>query len=278
MALELPIAQSNILLYHVSSSGFPETPMGLSALVITYNEEANIAACLDGLAWVDEIVVVDAMSTDRTCEIAAKYTPRVLSRTWEGYAEARRYALARCSHEWVLSVDADERVTPELRQEIERTLRQPVHGGYLVPRKAFFLGRWIKHCGWYPGYVLRLFKKDKAYVTDRKVHEGMRTRGTVGRLKSPLLHYTYPSVPAYFARFDTYTSLAAQELHERGRKAGPGDLLARPFFQFGKMYFAKLGLLDGWEGLVLCAFSGFYVFVKYAKLRQMARDRRRSSA
>jgi glycosyltransferase involved in cell wall biosynthesis len=252
--------------------------MPLSALVITYNEEANIAACLDGLAWVDEIVVVDAMSTDRTCEIASRHTPHVFRRAWEGYAAARQYALSRCSHEWVLSVDADERVTPGLRQEIENTLVRPAFDGYLVARKAFFLGRWIRHCGWYPGYVLRLFRKDKAYVTDRKVHEGMRTRGTVGTLGSPLEHYTYTSIPAYFGRFDTYTSLAAEELHERGRKAGLADLLARPPFQFCKMYFAKLGFLDGFEGLVLCAFSGFHVFVKYAKLRQMARDRRRSPA
>jgi glycosyltransferase involved in cell wall biosynthesis len=243
--------------------------MGLSAAIITYNEEANIADCLESVAWADEIVVVDAMSTDRTREIASRYTPKVFTRQWDGYTAAREYALSRCTSEWVLAVDADERVTPELRAEIAGAVGAPGFDGYLIPRKAFFLGRWIKHCGWYPGRVLRLFKRDRVWVTDRKVHEGMRVKGTVGTLKEPMLHYTYLSVRDYFARFDSYTTLAARELRERGRKAGILDLTVRPLFQFIKMYLARLGILDGFEGLVLCVFSGLYVFVKYVKLRRM---------
>ena len=245
--------------------------MQISAFVITSNEESNIAACLEALAWVDEIVVVDAMSTDRTREIASQHTNQVFSRPWEGYARAREYALSRCTFDWVLAIDADERVTPELRAEIERVLGRPTRDGFLIPRKAFFLGRWIKHCGWYPGYVLRLFRKDLAWVTDRKVHEGMRVKGTVGTLASPLVHYTYPTIGSYFARFDRYTTLAAEELRDRRVHVRATDFIFRPLFMFVKMYFFKLGILDGLEGLMLCTFSSFYVFVKYSKLREMSR-------
>lgn len=245
--------------------------MSLSALVITRNEEANIADCLQSLAWVDEVVVVDAASADRTREIASRYNARVFNREWQGYADARRYALEKCTGDWVLSVDADERVTDGLRQEVEDVLRAPEHRGYLIPRKAYFLGRWIKHCGWFPGRVLRLVRRDGARITERRVHEGLRVDGSVGTLREPLLHYTYPSVESYFARFDAYTTLAAEELHQRGKRTGPADLTLRPIFQFAKMYLAKLGFLDGKEGFALCVFSGLYVFVKYLKLWQMGR-------
>jgi glycosyltransferase involved in cell wall biosynthesis len=247
--------------------------VSLSALVITRNEEANIAECLAGMAWADEVVVVDAASTDRTREIAAGFTPKVFCLEWQGYAEARRCALSKCTCDWVLSVDADERVTEELKREVEEVLRAPAHQGYLIPRRAFFLGRSIRHCGWYPGRVLRLARRDRVSVTDRKVHEGMRVEGSVGTLRSPLLHYTYPTVEAYFARFDTYTTLAAEELHRRGKRVRLFDLTLRPFFQFTKMYFLKMGWLDGLEGFALCVFSGLYVLVKYMKLRQMSRER-----
>ena len=132
--------------------------MHISAIIITYNEEANIEECLKSVSWADEIVVVDAMSSDRTCDIARSFTDRILRKPWEGYAAARRYAIASAQSEWILSIDADERVTPELRAEIETQLAGPRSDGYLIPRKAYFLGRWIKHCGWYPANVLRLFK------------------------------------------------------------------------------------------------------------------------
>jgi len=252
--------------------------MKISAFVIASNEESNIGACLATLSWADEIVVVDAMSTDRTREIAAEYDARVFSRPWEGYARAREYAISKCRFDWVLAVDADERVTPELRAEIEDVLRQTAYDGFLVPRKAFFLGRWIRHCGWYPGHVLRLAKRDRAWVTDRKVHEGMRVRGSVGSLANPLLHHTYPTIESYFARFDRYTTLAAEEMFEESVRVRTADFVFRPLFMFAKMYLAKLGILDGLEGLMLCTFSSFYVLVKYAKLREMYRRRARSGS
>ncbi len=245
--------------------------MRLSAIVITHNEEADIEACLRNLEWADETVVVDAISTDRTCEIARRFTPNVFQKAWEGYAAAREYALSRATGDWVLSIDADERVTPELRAEIEQTLRAPRFDGYLIPRKAYFLGKWIRHCGWYPGRVMRLVRRERAHVTDRMVHEGLRVEGTVGTLENHILHYTYPTVRSYFARFDRYTSLAADELHLDGKRPTLADILLRPPFQFIKMYVLKLGVLDGLQGLILCAFSSFYVLVKYVKLWEIER-------
>ncbi|MFH1313153.1 MAG: glycosyltransferase family 2 protein [Candidatus Eisenbacteria bacterium] len=240
--------------------------MRISAIVITHNEEANIEECLRSVAWADEIVVVDAMSTDRTFEIAAGFTDRVLRKPWEGYAAARRHAIAAAGSEWILSLDADERVTPELRAEIEAHLAAPDADGYLIPRKAYFLGRWIRHCGWYPGHVIRLFRKDRARVTEKMVHEGIRVDGRVGTLNNHILHYTYRTAEAYFDRFNRYTSLAAKESHLKGKKAGLADILLRPPSQFLKMYIIKLGLLDGLQGFILCVFSACYVFTKYVKL------------
>jgi glycosyltransferase involved in cell wall biosynthesis len=249
----------------------------LSAVVITRNEERNLAACLESVYWADEIVVVDAMSEDATCEIARRFTSRVHCRPWSGFAEARRFGLEQASGEWVLALDADERVTRELREEIETALAGDTAEGFMIPRKAFFLGRWIRHCGWYPGYVLRLFRKDRVRVTDRLVHEGYRVRGTVGVLAHPFLHYTYPDIETYFERFGRYTTLAARELAAAGRRARPQDLLLRPPLRFVGMYLVKLGLLDGIQGLILCVFSSLYVFVKYAKLWEIHRSEGRGN-
>jgi glycosyltransferase involved in cell wall biosynthesis len=245
--------------------------MRISAVVITHNEEANIEECLASISWADEIVVVDAMSTDRTCEIARTFTDRVFRRPWEGYVAARRHGIEAARSEWILAIDADERVTPELRAEIETRLRDPEFDGYLIPRKAYFLGRWIRHCGWYPGRVLRLVRKDRVRVTEKMVHEGMRVDGRVGTLTNDILHYTYRTVEAYFDRFNRYTSLAAKESQLRGKRASLADIVLRPVSQFLKMYVIKLGMLDGLEGFILCAFSASYVFTKYVKIWRLGR-------
>lgn len=243
--------------------------MDISAVVITLNEEANIEDCLASISWAREIVVVDAQSTDRTREIALRFTREVHEKKWEGYSEAKAFAISKASWEWVLSLDADERVTPELRREIESLPDRPEFDGYMVPILPLFLGRWIRHCGWFPGYKLRLFRKEKAAMTPKKLHEGIRVAGEVGRLVNPLLHYAYPTVRSYFEKFPRYTDIAARELQEKGRRAGAFDLVARPFYSFLKMYFFKAGILDGFEGFVLCVLSSLYVFVKYVKLREM---------
>jgi glycosyltransferase involved in cell wall biosynthesis len=244
--------------------------MDISAVIITLNEEANIEACLESVSWAREIVVVDAESTDRTREIALRLTPHVHERKWEGYSEAKGYAISKAASEWVLSLDADERATPELRREIESLPDTPGIDGYMVPIRPLFLGRWIKHCGWYPGYKLRLFRRKSATMTPRRLHEGIRVKGGVGKLANPLLHYAYPTVRSYFEKFSRYTDLAAEELLDEGKRAGAFDIALRPLFSFFKMYLFKLGFLDGLEGLVLCVLSSLYVHVKYVKLRELA--------
>ena len=239
---------------------------GISVIVITLNEEENIRVCLDSVRWADEIVVVDAESTDRTVEIAREFTPYVFVRPWQGFAPAKNFALAQCHHDWVLWIDADEQVTPELAAEIRQAVQDERYAGYKMPRRAFFLGRWIRHSGWYPGYVLRLFRRDAATFNDNLVHEGVQLRGRTGKLQHDLLHYTDKTIAHYFKKFNRYTSLAAQQLHERGSRFHRRDLLFRPGILFVKMYLLRRGFLDGMQGLILALFSAAYVFVKYAKL------------
>ncbi|MBN2000461.1 glycosyltransferase family 2 protein [candidate division KSB1 bacterium] len=245
--------------------------MSISVILITLNEEKNIDACLQSVQWADEIVVVDSFSTDRTIEIVKNYTDKVILHPFDGYAENKNLALDRTTSEWILWLDADERVTPELSDEIKHVLNKTEYQGFEMPRKAFFLGRWIKHCGWYPGYVLRLFRKQNARFSHNKVHEGLILDGSCGRLTHALLHYTDDSLEHYLWKFNRYTSLAAEELHERGRRAGLGSIIFRPVFAFLKMYFMKRGFLDGIEGLMLCLLSAGYVAVKYAKTWELGK-------
>lgn len=246
--------------------------MRLSAIVITYNEESNIEHCLRSISWADEIVMVDAMSQDRTLEIARKFSPRVFEKQWEGYYQAWSYALSVASGEWVLAIAADERVTEDLKSEIQETLKNPLFDGYLIPRKSFFLGKWIKHCGWYPDRTLRLFRREKGYVTNKLVHEGFRVNGKTGLMRAPILHYTCPDLRSYLTKVNHYSSLKALELYQKGRRATAQHLIFPPIARFLKMYFLKLGFLDGIEGFLLSVLSGFSVFIRYTKLLEMQRE------
>lgn len=251
----------------------------LSAIVITKNEGENIHECLASLHWVQEIVVVDAESQDNTVALSREFTDKIFVRPWEGYAAAKQFALAQCSGDWVLWIDADERVTPELRQEIcDVLLNAPQCVGYELPRLANFLGRWIMHGGWYPGYVLRLFRRENASFNNRRVHEGVEIKGKIGRLQNHLLHYTDRDIRRYFEKFNRYTSLAAEELHRKGRRWQWWDLLFRPPWMFLRMYVFKTGFLDGVPGFILACFSAAYVFTKYAKLWEIEKKQTISHA
>jgi len=239
----------------------------ITAIIITYNEEKNIRRCLESLSWADEIVVVDSFSQDRTKEIASSFTDKIFDLEWQGFGKQKEFARTKASYDWVLSVDADEVVPEKLRDEIKNILNENNSlDGYYIPRLSNFLGRWIKHSGWYPDYVLRLFKKDRAKFDESTVHEKLVLDGKAGLLKNEILHYTDPDISHYLLKMNKYTSLSAEMLSTEGKSATLFDLLFRPMAIFFKMYLFKSGFLDGWQGFLLACFSSFHVFVKYAKL------------
>lgn len=240
--------------------------MNLSSITIAKNEEKNITRCIESLqGTIDNIVViVDSSTTDNTKEICLSYSNVYCESTdWKGYGETKNYALSKTQNEWVLWIDADEELTPELIVELrEFKNSKPNYNSFLVARRAFFLGKWIKHSGWYPSRVIRLFNKNYASFNDKSVHENITVQGESGKLKHDLNHYTDPTIEHYFKKFNTYTSLAANDLFNSGQKAKLSDILIRPLFLFMKMYIFRLGFLDGFHGFILALFSSFYVFTK----------------
>jgi glycosyltransferase involved in cell wall biosynthesis len=242
----------------------------ISIAIITLNEERNIRGCLESVKWADEVVVCDSGSTDRTLDIAGEYGSRTFQDTWRGFADHKNLAVERTRHPWVLVLDADERVTPGLQQEIEAVLADPAAlEGYLIPRRSYFLGQWIRECGWYPDETVRLFRRGRGYFRERAVHEAVAVDGRVGRLAAPLEHYTYDSVSAFLQRMDRYSTLAAEELQRTGRSAHSWDLVGRPAWTFLRMFLLQGGWREGWRGLVLSGLYASYAFSKYAKLWEL---------
>ena len=236
----------------------------ISVVIVTKNEEANIEDALRSAAGAQEIVVVDSFSADRTVEICRRYTDRIFQHAWPGYARQKQLAVDYAQGPWVLILDADERITPELRDEIAGAMQDTDYDGFSLPRRNYFLGRWIKHSGWWPDRTLRLFRKDRGGLEDREVHEKVIVRGRVGQLHAPLEHYTYRTISDYVRKMEVYSSLAAKEIRKRGQP-GIFSLVAKPFFTFFKMYVLRLGFLDGVHGLVLAVLYGYYTFLKYAR-------------
>lgn len=245
----------------------------VTVITLTLNEAHNIGPCLESVRWADEILVIDSGSTDATIARAREYTPHVHEIVWRGYGAARNFALEKATGEWILWLDADERVTPELAAEIQDILRADPPGidGYSIARRAYFLGRWIRHSGWYPGRVTRLFRRGKGTFSESRVHEQLHLDGTVAQTRHDLLHLTDPDLAHYMQKFNKYTTLAAQDMAAAGRTGGIADLTVRPAFQFFKMYILRLGMLDGIEGFILAVLSSAYVFTKYAKLWELTR-------
>jgi glycosyltransferase involved in cell wall biosynthesis len=241
----------------------------VSVTIIAQNEEGMVRACLESVRWADEIVVLDAESTDGTAEIAREYTDKVFVKPWRGYAEQKNLALGEATSPWVLSLDADERVTPELALEIQKAMEAPNADGYYIPRKNFFGGRWIRHGGWYPDYSLRLFMRSRGSFGDREVHEGVVLNGRSAYLRHPLVHETYKDLSDYLARMDRYSALAAREMRKLGVPFRRRHLLLRPPTAFMKHYLLKQGFLDGVDGLLLAGLQAMYTFAKYAKLREL---------
>jgi glycosyltransferase involved in cell wall biosynthesis len=244
----------------------------VSVTVITKNEAANISAALESAAWADELVVVDAESTDETVAIARRFTDRVIVRPWAGFADQKNYAASLAGHNWILSLDADERVTPALAAEIRAALASTQsHAAFRMPRVTWYLGRWIRSTDWYPDRKLRLYDRRVARWKGRYVHESVEVAGTIGELEQELQHFAYRDISDHLETIDRYTTYAAQEMHEAGRRAGLLELSGHPPLAFLRNYVARGGIRDGVPGLVISALNAFYVFLKFAKLWELQR-------
>jgi glycosyltransferase involved in cell wall biosynthesis len=246
----------------------------VSVTVITRNEASNIGDALASVAWSDDVVVVDSESTDDTVEIARAHGARVFVNAWPGYGAQKNYAADLARHDWILSLDADERVTPALAREIQQALaREPSVSGYRIPRVARHLGRWIRTTDWYPNRKLRLYDRRRArWDETQRVHETLHLKGQVGTLRSELEHHTYRDLSHQLTTLDRYSTLAARDLHEQGVRARALDVVVLPPLTFFRNYVARRGFLDGLPGLIVSAQNAHYVLLKYAKLWELQRS------
>jgi glycosyltransferase involved in cell wall biosynthesis len=243
----------------------------LTVTVITRNESANLDAALASVAWADEILVVDSESTDDTMAIARRHTGRVETRPWPGYSAQKNYAASRASHDWILSLDADERVTPALAAEIQSLLAaEPPRRGYRAPRISHYLGRWIRGTDWYPDYQLRLYDRRAAAWNGRRVHESVQLQaGEPGRLTHDLQHYPYRDISDHLATIDRYTTLAAQQMAANGKRPSIVSVALHPPLAFLRNYILRGGFKNGSAGFVVSALNSYYVFLKLAKAREV---------
>ena len=244
--------------------------MKLSAVVITLNEEPNIERCLASLGFADEIVVLDSLSTDRTVEIAGRFTDRISRREFTGYSDQKNAAMEMAANDWVLIVDADEVVLPELAAEVRKAVESDEFVAYRMPRLTHFLGKPIRHCGWYPDYVTRLMRKSKARFSDRLVHETPTVDGPVGTLSSDLIHYSYRDLDDLMRKMIAYSRAAARQKLRDGERFSLGALIFAPGLTFLKKYIIQQGYWDGLRGFIICALSQCGVFLRYAMLWEMS--------
>jgi glycosyltransferase involved in cell wall biosynthesis len=246
----------------------------VACVVITKNEEANIQDCLKSVQWVDELIVVDAESRDRTLDLARDCGAKVFVRPWPGFGLQKNFGMAQALSDWILILDADERVTEELRGEVRTCLERWRPGApvaYRIPRRNFFYGAWVRGAGVYPDYQVRLFRRGLAQYNDVAVHENLIVNGEIGTVVGHLDHYTERRIQDHFKKFGLYTTLAAQEKAKTVRTVGWIDLVFRPLVVLVKTYVLKQGFRDGVNGLIVCVFASMYTFVKYAKLWDLTR-------
>lgn len=244
--------------------------MKITGAIITLNEEKNLPRSMGSLAWCDEVVVVDSGSKDRTVEIARHAGARVLHRDWTGYADQKNYAAEAASHDWILSLDADEVLSEGLREEILRVRSSsPEVAAFRFPRRAHYLGKWINHSGWYPDRKIRLYDRRKAKWVGDFIHESVVTHEPIGELRGDLLHYTCDSFASHLKSLDRYTDLAAREIAECGQNVGYSRLLIDPPWTFIRTFVLQFGFLDGIHGLAIAYTASRYVYLKYAKARAL---------
>lgn len=249
--------------------------MGISVVVITKDEESSIGACLASVAWADEIVVVDAGSTDRTADICRDHAAKVVvSAQWPGFGPQKNRALDLASHDWVLSLDADERVTPELRQEMQAIAAgSGLCDAYEIPRSSSYCGRFMRHGGWWPDRVTRFFRRGTARFSDDLVHEKLLVQGAVGRLVHPLVHYAFDDLEEVLRKVDQYSSASALMHQGRGRKGSLRKAILHGAWTFFRTYFLKAGFLDGQRGFMLAVSNAEGTYYRYLKLMLLGEKR-----
>jgi glycosyltransferase involved in cell wall biosynthesis len=253
----------------------------VSVTVITRDEARNLAAALESVAWADEIVVVDSESTDDTVAIARRFTDRVVVREWPGYVAQKNHAASIASHDWIFSLDADERVTPGLAAEIRVVMSGEPHetletmpAAYQIPRVTWHLGRWIRSTDWYPDHQVRLYDRRRARWTGQYVHEALEVLpadGPLGTLRGDLQHYPFRDIADHLDTINKYTTYSAKQMYESGRRAGLPQIIGHPPLAFLRNYIAKGGIRDGGPGLVISAMNAYYVYLKFAKLWELQR-------
>ena len=246
-----------------------KTEVSLAVVIITKNEEQNIDDCLRSVQWIDEKIVVDAESTDRTVDIAAQYTKNIHVRAWPGYGLQKNFGIGQATADWILILDADERVTPLLTTEIVERIQSWSSEGpvaYRIPRRNFFYGKWVRKGGIYPDYQIRLFRKGMAWYNEVPIHENLMVSGEIGSLREPLDHYTENAIVDHFKKFGNYTTYAAVEKMKTIQKVQWYNVVINPMVVFLKTYLIKSGYKDGVRGLIIAVFASMYTFVKYAKL------------
>jgi glycosyltransferase involved in cell wall biosynthesis len=236
--------------------------------MIVKNEEAFLEDALKSVGWADELIVVDGESTDNTINIALKHTDKIFVHKWEGFAGQKRYALSLASNEWILNIDADERVSPDLKQEIEH-LDTGSADGYKIPRENYLLNRHITTCGWNNDLQLRLFRKSKTSITDRLVHEGFEVKGSIGKLTSPLIHLTFSSLEKTLSKINNYSTLEAKEKYEETKRVKAHTILLHPLSAFLRDFISLKGYKDGMYGLLISFFSGITTLLVYLKIWEM---------
>lgn len=241
----------------------------VSVIIITKNEAAHIRDCIESVAWADEIIVVDSGSSDNTAEICRELGAKVFVHDWPGFGVQKNRALSYATHEWIFSLDADERVTPELQSQLIQAMADDRTDGFFVPRLSQFCGRFIRHCGWYPDYVLRLFKKSKGRFSDDMVHERVLLEGSAGKLTSPLLHYSYLTESDVRRKTEQYAAAGAMQMLKNGKAATLVDAPVRAGWAFFRTFFLRRGFLDGTAGFKIALMNGKTTYLKYQRLRAL---------
>jgi glycosyltransferase involved in cell wall biosynthesis len=249
--------------------------MKLSITIITKNEEENIGTCLDSVTWADEIIVVDSGSTDATVEICRQYTDKVYVMDWVGHGPQKNRALKMATGDWVLALDADEWVTPELKDEIIQVINNPGgHAAFEMPRLSSYCGQYIHHCGWWPDRITRLFKNGKARFNDHLIHDKLIVDGSIGRLSNHLMHRSFRDLDHMLDKLNRYSTGGARVLSNEGEKSSLLKAILHGLWSFLQTYIVRAGFLDGRMGLMLAVSNGEGTYYKYLKLMLMTKDKK----